>query len=75
MTGSRLSWEEAHRLETALRLRAGRLSSNGHDPSCCPGCGESVDDSEYIRLAGARIHPECLSQYGAGGLEHFLERG
>jgi hypothetical protein len=30
------------------------------DPSRCPGCGGLIGDGEHVRLAGARIHAECL---------------
>ncbi len=53
---SRLSWEEAHRLELTLRARALRLT--GGRP-VCPGCGKpaTMDD---VRLAGHLVHQDCL---------------
>jgi hypothetical protein len=59
-TAGRVSWTDAHRLEAALRARAQRLGRVGMDPSRCPGCGGLIGDDEHVRLAGARIHAECL---------------
>jgi hypothetical protein len=58
--GSRLSWEQAHRLEVTLRARASRLSG-GCGPGICPGCGRPVTPGDgQLRLAGLLVHPECL---------------
>ena len=56
---SRLSWEQAHRLEVTLRARASRFSGNRAD--LCPGCGRAVTPAEgQLRLAGHVVHTECL---------------
>ena len=59
---SRLSWEDAHRLEVNLRARALRLT--GSTP-VCPGCGNPVTDiDDQMRLAGVVLHPRCLCLCG-----------
>ncbi len=58
---SRLSWEDAHRLEVRLRARATQLSATGN----CPGCGCPVSATDqHIRLAGLTVHCGCLSRCG-----------
>jgi hypothetical protein len=57
---TRLSWEEAHRLELTLRARARTLSGRGH-VGRCPGCGETVlDEDDHMRVGGLVVHPSCL---------------
>ena len=56
---SRLSWEQAHRLEVTLRARASRFS--GDRPDLCPGCGRPVTPGEgQLKLAGHVVHTSCL---------------
>jgi hypothetical protein len=63
--GSRLSWEQAHRLEVTLRARASRLNGS-LGPGCCPGCGRPVSPSEnQLRLAGLTVHSDCLCEDAA----------
>ena len=59
---SRMSWEDAHRLEVTLRARALRLT--GGRP-VCPGCGKPVTEiDDQMRLAGMLVHPRCLCLSG-----------
>ena len=63
-TVSRLSWEQAHRLELTLRARASRFSTSG--PGYCPGCGRPVTpEDDQLKLAGTVVHTGCLRDNGA----------
>ena len=58
---SRLSWEEAHRLELTLRARAERRGQRGGAVGRCPGCGRSVlPGDDHMRVGGLVVHPSCL---------------
>jgi hypothetical protein len=58
---SRLSWEEAHRLEVTLRARSGAMSRSARAVGRCPGCGRPVADGEdAMRVGGLVVHPGCL---------------
>jgi len=55
---ARLSWQEVHRLEVMVRMRASSLSKRqGSD--ACTACGEPLGD-DRMRLAGVLVHPGCL---------------
>jgi hypothetical protein len=59
-TASRLTWEQAHRLELTLRARASRFSGKA-GPDCCPGCGRPVaPGDDQLRLAGSLVHRQCV---------------
>jgi hypothetical protein len=63
---TRLSWEDAHRLELTLRARARMLGGRGRALGRCPGCGRSVgDDEDQMRVGGLVVHPDCL--FGGSG--------
>ena len=58
---SRLTWEDAHRLEVTLRARASAMTRRGSGVGRCPGCGRAVDDDEdSMRVGGLIVHPSCL---------------
>jgi hypothetical protein len=58
---SRLSWEEAHRLEVTLRARSNAMSHTGRAVGRCPGCGRPIADGEdAMRVGGLVVHPGCL---------------
>jgi hypothetical protein len=60
-TASRLSWEDAHRLEVTLRARASAMSRRDHAVGRCPGCGRAVAEHEdRMRVGGLVVHPSCL---------------
>jgi YD repeat-containing protein len=55
---TRLSWDEAHRLEVNLRARAHRL---GRPVGRCPGCGHpTLSTDEQMRFAGLAVHSGCI---------------
>jgi len=55
---ARLSWQEVHKLEVMMRMRASTLSRRrGSD--ACPACGDPLGD-DRMRLAGVLVHPGCL---------------
>jgi hypothetical protein len=56
---ARLSWEEVHQLEVLMRTRASSLARRGGSTSTCPACGGPLA-GESIRIAGVRVHPDCL---------------
>jgi hypothetical protein len=56
---ARLSWEEIHRLEVGMRMRASSLAKRTDPGSRCPACGAPLGD-ERVRLAGVLVHPGCL---------------
>ena len=56
---ARLSWEEVHRLEVGMRMRASSLAKRTDPASRCPACGAPLGD-ERMRLAGVLVHPDCL---------------
>jgi hypothetical protein len=55
---ARLSWEEVHRLEVLVRMRASSLARRPGATSC-PACGGPLGD-ETMRLAGVLVHTGCL---------------
>jgi hypothetical protein len=55
----RLSWDEVHRLEVAMRARSSSLAKPTGSGASCPACGGPLRD-EAIRIAGVRVHPGCL---------------
>jgi hypothetical protein len=58
---SRLSWEDAHRLEVTLRARANAMTRRDHAVGRCPGCGRPVgEDEDQMRVGGLIVHPSCL---------------
>jgi hypothetical protein len=60
-TLSRLSWDDAHRLELTLRARARMLARPGRAVGRCPGCGRPVGEEEdQMRVGGLVVHPDCL---------------
>jgi hypothetical protein len=67
---SRLSWEDAHRLELLIRLRASSLARSAGWRHVCPLCARPLGPAP-MRLGGRLVHPRCLSDSGPGvGLEH-----
>jgi hypothetical protein len=56
---ARLSWEEVHRLEVGMRMRASSLARRTDPGSSCSACGAPLGD-ERMRLAGVLVHPGCL---------------
>jgi hypothetical protein len=59
-TASRLSWEDAHRLEVTLRARASAMSRRDA-VGRCPGCGRAVGEEEdRMHVGGLIVHPSCL---------------
>ncbi|MGH2798442.1 MAG: hypothetical protein ACRDM0_12390 [Thermoleophilaceae bacterium] len=56
---ARLSWDEVHRLEVLMRTRAVAMSSRMSQESTCAACGAPLGDGG-MRLAGVRMHPDCL---------------
>lgn len=58
---TRLTWDEAHRLELLMRARARSLTQRVGVADRCPGCGRPVGENG-IRLAGFAVHSECISR-------------
>jgi hypothetical protein len=56
---ARLSWEEVHRLEVAMRERSSSLAKRTGSGTVCPACGGPLG-SEAVRIAGVLVHPGCL---------------
>jgi hypothetical protein len=56
---ARMSWEEVHRLELLVRLRASSLTKASGSGSTCPICASPLGAAP-MRLAGVRVHPGCL---------------
>jgi hypothetical protein len=64
---TRLSWEEAHRLELLIRLRASSLAQSPGSRHVCPLCAIPLGPAP-MRLGGRLVHPGCLSDSGPPGL-------
>jgi hypothetical protein len=58
---ARLSWEEVHRLELLMRLRASSLTKSVGSPHMCPFCDNPLGAAP-MRLGGILVHPGCLSE-------------
>ena len=56
---ARMSWEEVHRLELLVRIRASSLTRRAGSGTSCPICASPLG-AERIRLAGVLLHPGCL---------------
>jgi hypothetical protein len=56
---ARLSWDEVHRLEVAMRARSSSLAKRVGGGGVCPACGGPLGE-EAVRIAGVRVHPGCL---------------
>jgi hypothetical protein len=54
---TRLSWDEAHRLEVLMRRRAHGISRTKGD--ACAACGAPLA-GDGVRVAGVLLHPACL---------------
>ena len=58
---SRLSWEEAHRLEVTLRVRSDAMTRSARSIGRCPGCGRPIaEGDDSMRVGGLVVHPDCL---------------
>ena len=57
---ARLSWQEVHRLEVLVRMRAASLSRPHPAGTTCAACGAPLGD-DRMRLAGVLVHPGCLA--------------
>jgi hypothetical protein len=57
---TRLSWQEVHRLEVLVRMRAASLSRPQGASGKCAACGSPLGD-DSMRLAGVLVHPGCLT--------------
>ena len=57
---TRLSWEEVHRLELLIRLRAESLTKPAGQRHICPLCARPLGPAP-MRLGGRLVHPRCLS--------------
>jgi hypothetical protein len=58
---ARLSWEEVHRLELLMRLRASSLTQSVGSRHMCPFCDNPLGAAP-MRLGGILVHPGCLSE-------------
>jgi hypothetical protein len=58
---ARLSWEEVHRLELLMRLRASSLTQPVGSRHMCPFCDNPLGAAS-MRLGGILVHPGCLSE-------------
>jgi hypothetical protein len=58
---ARLSWEEVHRLELLMRLRASSLTKPVGSRHTCPFCAGPLGAAP-MRLGGILVHPGCLSE-------------
>jgi hypothetical protein len=58
---ARLSWEEVHRLELLMRLRASSLTQSVGSRHMCPLCASPLGAAP-MRLGGILVHPGCLSE-------------
>ena len=65
---SRLSWEEVHRLELVIRLRASSLSKSARSRHICPICADPLGPAP-MRLGGRLVHPGCLSASAPPGVD------
>jgi hypothetical protein len=63
---ARLSWEEVHRLELLVRLRASSLTQSARSRHRCPVCASPLG-AAAMRLGGILVHPGCLSDPGPLG--------
>jgi len=54
-----MSWEEVHRLELLVRLRASSLTRSAGSGLICPICASPLGAAP-MRLAGVLVHPGCL---------------
>jgi len=54
-----LSWDEVHRLEVLMRIRASSLAKPAGLRDSCPICGDGLG-SATMRLGGVLVHPNCL---------------
>jgi hypothetical protein len=57
---TRLSWEEAHRLEVMVRARASSLGRGGRSGGGCALCGRPLHD-DGVRVGGVVVHSACLA--------------
>ena len=57
---TRMSWEEAHRLELLIHLRASSLAQSPGSRNVCPLCARQLG-ATAMRLGGRLVHPDCLS--------------
>jgi hypothetical protein len=57
---ARLSRDEVHRLEVAMRQRSSSLAKPTGTGARCPACGGPLGAEEAIRIAGVLVHPGCL---------------
>ena len=58
---ARLSWEDVHRLELLMRLRASSLTQPVDSRHRCPFCDNPLGPAP-MRLGGILVHPGCLSE-------------
>ncbi len=58
---ARLSWEQVHRLELLMRLRASSLKQPVGSRHLCPVCDNPLGAAP-MRLGGILVHPGCLSE-------------
>jgi hypothetical protein len=56
---ARLSWDEVHRLEVAMRARSSSLTKRTGTGDACPACGAPLGE-EAVRIGGVLVHPGCL---------------
>jgi hypothetical protein len=56
---ARLSWDEVHRLEVAVRARSSSLTRRTRSAAACPACGAPLGE-DAMRIAGVLVHPGCL---------------
>jgi hypothetical protein len=63
---ARLSWEEVHRLELLVRVRASRLATPVGSRMSCALCARPLGEAP-MRLAGVLVHAGCLPSSAHAG--------
>jgi hypothetical protein len=56
---ARMSWEEVHRLELLMRVRAASVARPAGSGPSCAICARPLGAAP-MRLAGVLVHPGCL---------------